>query len=75
MSDKLIATLDKTQLSNLAELIRAGIDDVGEKVLSLSDSELRDDGFINADVEDAKAKVELGGAVIDEILVLMEHTE
>ncbi|RCW64006.1 hypothetical protein DET61_11647 [Marinobacter nauticus] len=75
MPDSLFHNMDKTQLSNLADLIRSGMDDLGNSVLSLKPHELAAEGYSQADVADAKDKFEFGNAVLVEILALMENKD
>ena len=73
MRAQLPTKFDKTQLSNLADLLRSGLDDIGENVLGQSKDALKRDGFVESDIEDAKAKCEFGEAVLDDIVALMER--
>jgi len=74
MSDSLLFNLDKTQLSNLSDLIRDGMDHVDNGVLNLKPHEREAEGYSEADVEDASAKFVLGNALLEDIAVLMERS-
>ena len=63
---------DKTQLSNITDLIRDGRENLDNKILALKPHELRAEGYSESDVEDAEAKSELADELLSEITALME---
>lgn len=68
----LLNHFDKTQLSNITDLIRDGRENLDNKILALKPHELRAEGYSESDVEDAEAKSELADELLIEITALME---
>lgn len=72
MSTNPMDNLDKTQLSNLAELVRHGIDHLNENILALKPHQQEAEGYAKADIEEAQDKVDLGNAIVEDICERME---
>jgi hypothetical protein len=75
LPEGLLANLDKTQLSNLSDLIRSGMDNADGNILNLKPHEREAEGYIQADVDDANAKFALGNALLEDIAALMNSRD